>query len=189
MPPRKPKPPVPKVARLTTMALAKHLKVSRETITAWNRKGLPRSKERTADGKTRSLYDPAEVQKWLEEQGSARANDMRGAAGDSEEAPPVGESSPPETLAQLKIDLALAELRRRRADAEKREHALAVTRGLYLPAAEVEQGRIARISAVKAKLLALPARLGSRCANRDAVALEREADDEVRRVLEEFAKP
>jgi hypothetical protein len=89
--------------------------------------------------------------------------------------------------AALKERIALATLRKIVAQAERAEHDLAVRRGLYLSAADVEAGRLARIGYVRAALLALPARLGQRCAQSDAVAIEREADEEVRKMLEYFA--
>lgn len=182
--PRKP-PPSPPPPRLTMADLRKHLRVSRESIQAWIRKGMPRERTKTADGKVRSLFDPAAVEKWLTDQGSPRAKDMAGAGVSSSES--ASSESPVDSLARLKIDLALAELRRRRGQAEKIEHALSVTRGQYLSAAEVEAGRLARIAACKAGLLALPARMGARCANRGPLEVEQFAREEVERLLGEFA--
>ena len=172
-------------ARLTTMALAKHLKVSRETIQAWNRKGLPHDREKTADGKIRSLYDPAAVTAWLKSQGSERAKDMGGATPDA----PSRDAAPAQSLGDVKIDLALMELRRRKADAERRELELAERRGELQPRAEVEQQAIARILAVKAALLGLAARVTPRVVGQDGASVHAIVDGEARRILEEFARP
>jgi hypothetical protein len=169
---------------LTTMALAKHLRVSRETIQAWNRKGIPREREKAPDGKIRSFYEPGAVRRWLESQGSARANDMDGAVADA--LPPAAPGS--KSLGDVKIDLALMELRRRKADAERRELELAQRRGELLPRAEVEQQTIARILAVKTALLGLAARVTPRAIGQDGATIHAIVDLEARRILDGFAE-
>lgn len=178
----KPPDPAPD-ARLTTMALAKHLRVSRETIQAWNRKGLPHDREKTQDGKIRCLFDPTTVAAWLKSQGSERAKDMAGAKGD---APAQGEGGP--TLEAVKIDLALMELRRRKADAERRELELAQRRGELVPRAEVEQSTIARILEVRAALMGLAARVTPRVVGQDGATVHGIVDEEARRICEAFAE-
>lgn len=162
----------PKTSGLTAEALAEQLEIGLATIYRWAEAGCPHKTRGD-----RKVFDLAEVNAWHK----ARRGDA-----------PMGKVGKPSAVdaapSDLKERLAIEQLRKLTAQASRIELELEIKRGLYLPAAEVEQGRIARISAVKAKLLALPARLGSRCANRDAVTLEREADDEVRRALEEFAR-
>lgn len=177
-----------KVTTLSTLELSKFLRVTRETIQAWNRKGIPRERKRGDDGKTRSFYDLARVRLWLEEQGSQRAKDIPAGLepATADNATAVAESAL-ESLAALKVKLALAELRRRTADAARREHELSVRRGLFLDAADVEQGRLRRIAACKSGLLALPAKLGARCANRDSREVEQYAREEVEALLRAFA--
>ena len=104
---------------------------------------------------------------------------------------PVGKGKPSvlETApAEVKERIAIATLRKLVAQAERVELDLAARRGQFLPRADVDQGRLARIAYVRSALLALPARLGTRCADRSAVEIEREADEEVRKVLEEFSR-
>ena len=74
-------------------------------------------------------------------------------------------------------------MRRRRGQAEKIEHALAVDRKLYLPAADVESASVRRLSLLKAVLLAIPARAGARCANRSGLEVEAFVREEVEGAL------
>lgn len=163
---RAPKKPVP-IAEAVNL-----LGASDSTIRRWVREGCPH--ERVG---TQIMLDLKAVRDWHTERRGTPDVTGRGR-------PSVLDTAPE----NVKEAIAVATLRKLVAQAERVEHDLAEKRGQVLPRAEVETGRLARIAFVRAGLLALPARLAQRCAGRDAVEVEREADEEVRKLLEGFSR-
>lgn len=88
---------------------------------------------------------------------------------------------------ELKKELTEVRIQKERVLVAKHQHLLDRAQGLVLTKQEVEEGRLARVAAVKAGLLALPGKLSQRLAMRDAVAIQRELEDEVRSLLHAFA--
>lgn len=152
--------------------LARALEINEDTVRRWVRAGAPH----TRDKRGRYQFELGAVRDWH--------TSRRGDAAPGKMGRPSAVDGAPEDVRE---QIAIATLRRLTAQAEKIEHALSVTRGQYLSAAEVEAGRLARIAACKAGLLALPARMGARCANRGPLEVEQFAREEVERLLGEFA--
>lgn len=185
-----------KTTGLTIAELRETLGVTRQTIQNWVADGLPRAKGRSAKGRDQNTFDLGIVRAWLVQKGNLKAGTLK-----AEPAPPGTTSEPMATWAEApatpqdseglctaKIQLALAELRRRTAHAEKLEFDLAARRGKFLPADEVRAGRLARIASAKSVLLQLPAKCAARCEGRDAREIEAILMEEVKRALEELAR-
>lgn len=144
-----------------------------DTVRKWPSQGCPLER-RVVNGTARPMFNPTAVKEWLAARGGVkgrgRPSALDGAAGD------------------VKERLALAELRKKLAQAERAEMDLAARKGKLLDAGEVEQGRLARIAIAKATLLSLPARVAPVLEGRGAREIEAELDAEMRRVLEEFSR-
>ncbi len=93
----------------------------------------------------------------------------------------------PLDLATITEQLAAAELRKRKADADLKEIEAAKRRGELLNALDVERGLMRRISTVKAGLLALPGKLAARLQNRESRFIQEEIEREVEQLLQLYA--
>lgn len=134
------------------------------TITKWEQAGMPCA-EQGRRGQP-SLYSPADVQAWLQ----ARERDAR--TGDA-------------------VDLTAARARKERADAELKEQALKARAGKLLEASDVESTMDQMVTAIRTRLLALPAstaeRVARAAAKGGADGVEAALDEAVGQVLKELA--
>lgn len=170
--------------RLTTVQFAGYLGVTRATLDEWRRAGMPCDVEQGGDGRKRRLYHPPTIKAWLRAQGNhKRADTIAGPEGSTA---PASDAS--RDVADVRADILRADLRRKLADAEKREHELAERRGIYLLASDVQAGRIRRIAALRASLCAIPARVAAALAHRDERHIERVLAEEIERTLRTFAE-
>ncbi len=122
-------------ALVTRRELAKRLGRHMQTITKWEREGMPIA-ERGRRGKP-SRYSETAVTAWLDKR---------------EEAARIGTS----------LDLVQERSRKERAQAILAEQTVAIRAAELVPRAEVEKVWIAEIVAVRAKLLAWPVTLSDR---------------------------
>lgn len=158
--------------------LAKSLDVSEETIRKWLRADCPHQRGKLpGSGHERILFDLQAVRDWHK---ARRGDAQPGKMG----RPSAADSAP----ADVKEATAVANLRKLVAQAERYEHRLAIDRGQFLPAAEVQAGRIARVQAIAQGLASLPARVSVRAGNRDPREVEMIVKEEVDRLREEFAR-
>lgn len=150
---------------LTRRELAERLEVHMQTVTKWERDGMPIA-VRGAKGRA-SYYDEAEVRAWRQ----LRDESARGAGGAT--------------------DLQADRARKERAQAALAEQAYQIRMRDLLPREEVEQAWAAEVAAVRARLLALPTTLADRvhrAATTEGVSgVEQVLADAVRDALRELA--
>ncbi|HYE91776.1 MAG TPA: hypothetical protein VEA38_12180, partial [Terriglobales bacterium] len=118
------------------------------------------------------VFDLAAVKAWLAAEGLQQDVDL----------------SAPKNRAEADLALVLQKIRAARAGADKAELGLKVRKGELLEAAEVERGRIERITAVTSALEAMPGKLAPELVGRDARAIQARIAEEVTRIREDFAK-
>lgn len=151
-------------APITRRALAEALSVHMQTVTKWERDGLPIA-ERGRKGKP-SLYDEAAVRAWLQ----ARDEAAKGPEG---------------------VDLIAARARKEHWQAMLAEQTHQVRAGKLLPVDDVAKVWGAEVSAIRTRLLAMPQTLAARVHRAGALhgesGVERALHDAVREVLLELA--
>jgi len=149
---------------LTRRALAEVLAVHMQTVTKWEREGLPVA-TRGRKGKP-SMYDEASARAWLQ----ARDEAAKGPEG---------------------VDLVAARARKEHWQAMLAEQTHQVRAGKLLPAEDVAKVWGAEVAAVRTRLLALPQTLAARVQRAGALhgeaGVERVLHDAVREVLSELA--
>jgi phage terminase Nu1 subunit (DNA packaging protein) len=149
---------------LTRRVLAEALGVHMQTVTKWEREGLPIAK-RGRKGKP-SLYDEAAVRAWLKARDEA-AQDPNA------------------------LDLIEARARKEHWQAQLAEQTHQVRAGRLLPADEVAKVWGAEVAAVRARLLDLPQTLAAKVHRASALegegGAERVLHDAVREILLELA--
>ena len=91
------------------------------------------------------------------------------------------------SVGDVREDLLRARLDKERDLVDKHRHFLEVAKGEVVSRDQVRRERLARIAAVKAKLLALPDKLAGRLAHRPPEEVHRELRREMLEVLSEFA--
>lgn len=161
----------PAAGQLTRRELAGVLGVHMQTVTKWERDGMPIA-ERGRKGKPSTYSEPA-VRAWLQQrEEAARA----AAAGDG----PI-------------LDLAQERARKERWQGLLAEQTFKAREKELLPRVEVEKLWSAEVAAVRAKLLALPTTLADRlhrAATLEGVlGVERILHEAVRETLRELADP
>ena len=85
-------------------------------------------------------------------------------------------------------DLDQARLRKESAMARNWELRNQQLEGDLVPIADVERGRVERVSMVRNRLLGLPASVAPRLAGMDAAKIEGELDLEIQSILEAFSR-
>lgn len=149
---------------ITRRDLAVLHKVNPMTVTKWEQAGMPCAE--VGRRGTPSLYSPSDVKAWL----AARERNAR--TGDA-------------------VDLTAARARKEQADAELKEQALKARAGKLLEASEVEATMDQMVTAIRTRLLALPASAAERVARAatkgGADGVEAALDEAVGQVLKELA--
>ena len=149
---------------ITRRELAKLHNVHPMAVTKWEQAGMPCA-EQGRRGQP-SLYSPEDVEAWLQ----ARERNAR--SGNA-------------------VDLTAARARKEQADAELKEQALKARQGKLLEAADVEATMDQMVTAIRTRLLALPAANAERVARAavkgGADGVEVALDQAVEQVLKELA--
>jgi phage terminase Nu1 subunit (DNA packaging protein) len=149
---------------ITRRALAESLSVHMQTVTKWEREGLPVA-QRGRKGKP-SLYDEPAARAWLQ----ARDEAAKGPEG---------------------VDLVAARARKEHWQAMLAEQTHQVRAAKLLPAEDVARVWGAEVAAVRTRLLAMPQTLAARLHRAGALhgeaGVERALHDAVREVLVELA--
>lgn len=179
--------------RVSTKKIADITGVSSPTIRSWRLKGLPHER----DSRGRLWFDPVAVREWLEDHGRGsrpgapslglriRREQASNGIKSVRDAPGLKAAPQPVVTAE---ELAAAKLRKELALAEKHEIQIAKLKSELLDADDVERERVRRIEVVKARLLQLPMTAAPLCAGREAEDIERILEEEVRQLLEDFAR-
>ena len=141
--------------------------ISPQTIWRYQKQGMPHLP--MAGGEV--YYNLEQVRTWM------AANGIDGKQG-----------RPTTAQAELKEQLQEAKLRKENILIEKHEHLLGLAKGRVFRRDEVEAGLTSRVAQVRGALLAVPGKLAQRLANRDALSIQRELEDEMRAILDSFAK-
>lgn len=153
-------------ALATIEAAAKALDVNPCTLRRWRQRGAPIGR----GGRGAAVVDLEALRAWAVREGlDGSMGRPFGALTDPSRQPPAAtpeeevraqvEAEFPSAPAELKEALARAELRKREADASLKELELSRRRGELLDAAEVERGRVQRVTIVVRGLEALAHRL------------------------------
>lgn len=137
----------------------------------WIDEGCPHTKY----GRGMFFFNPEAVEAWLQ------ARNRDGTPGSK------SLIAGPGVAADVRDELARAKLRKEQALASRHEHNLAVAKGDYMLAEQVQQERLERILSVKAQLLALPGKLAMRLAHRSSEDIYNELRTEVHNLLLDFA--
>lgn len=169
---------------------AKAMGVSRAALSKWTNKRRPAAPHRR-EGR-RCFYNLVELERWRNEHGLGETGGYRTRAGaiGSSRAPAAkpdagddGEASP----GDLKQQIGLADLRKKLAEAERKELELGELRGDLLRREDVERAQLERVSFAQAVLMGGPTNLAPdlvRTARRAATADD--AVEPVERLLREW---
>ncbi len=168
--PSKPPPPAA-AARLDKTELAARYGVGTRSIEHWQKDGLPSAKEQR-NGRTFTVFDPAAADAWV------AAN--RPSHAESEDRA--------EAKAQVELEIAREELRRRKAAADALERENAVKAGKLLDAEEVRLGRLARIAEVTRILEPIPATEAPLLAHKSPAECREILAQAIERARREFAR-
>ena len=149
--------------------LLQELQISYPTLYRWKAEGCPAM----PIGGRQSLYHLGRVRQWMLEKGYTGK---------------VGRPSKDLIPEELKLEIAEAKLRKENLLAERHKFALDVAKKAVVSVQEVNDGRLRRVMAVKAGLLALPGKLAQRLALRPAPEVQAELEREVHQLLEAFSQ-
>lgn len=179
------KSPLPRDGKLTTEEMAAELGVTRRTLARWNEAGCPHE----GGGPGRPIYyDKAAVIAWMEATGATgtpgrppQGAERKGGTEDD------GLGEVPSDVSKIAVLTRKVNLAIKMQELKKRARLERIAIGELHDRGECERGRLERIAAVKAGLLALPGKLAARLENREAAEIQRELDREVRHLLAQFA--
>jgi len=159
---------------LTTAGILAKYDIAKGTLLLWKKKGFPVAVQGGSGPGAKSEFDPAACDEWIRVHGRG----LLSQGGDIEN---------PQTKADADLALTIQKIRSARSRADMADLEKRVRAGELLEAAEVERGRVDRITVLKAGLLALRDRIAPAAAHREEVEVAAIVEREVLALLEEFS--